>query len=119
MKHHVVNLELDAAHVLLGHDTLLGGPLERGDAGILNLVEVLHTLAHVDDKVGAGGVGTEAPDLLGEVLVPAELLGEVATARLGLVAGVTSPLSIASAIIRPPCTSPGSRGGCACWGTWT
>ncbi len=67
-------LKDDAAHVLLAHDALLGGPLEGGNAGVLDLVQVLHSLGHIREQVGAGSVRAEAPDLLGQILVPAKLL---------------------------------------------
>merc|ERR1719199_504065 len=86
VKHDVVNLKLDPAHVLLRDGALLGRPLKRGDARVLDLVEVLDTLAHVDDEVRAGRVRAEAPDLLAEVLVPAELLGEETAAGFRFVA---------------------------------
>merc|ERR1719198_1521231 len=83
----ILNLELDTAHVLLAHGALLGRPLEGGHNGVLDLVDVLHTLAGVHDKVGAGGVRAEAPDLaLRQVLVPAEVLRHVLATGLGLVA---------------------------------
>jgi hypothetical protein len=81
----VVDVVLDRAHVLLAEHTLLGGPLEGGDERVLDLVKVLDT--HVDEGVGAGGLGAEAPDLTGLSDVPAVLLGELAGAGLGVVAG--------------------------------
>jgi hypothetical protein len=73
---HVHNVELDASHVLVSHSTLLGGPLEGSFHGVLDLVEVLDSGGLVEEDVGAGGVGTEAPDLECVVLVPLVLLGE-------------------------------------------
>lgn len=67
------HLKHDAAHVLLCHDTLLGGPLEGGHAGVLDLIEVLHSLGDIHQDVGASGVGAKAPDLLCQLLVPAIL----------------------------------------------
>jgi len=64
----------DTAAILLGKNTLLGGDLEAADNGVLNFVEVLHGLGGVDDKVGAGGFGSETPDLAGIVDVPFVLL---------------------------------------------
>ena len=67
---------------------LLGGPLESSDDRILDLVEVLHSLGAVDEDVGAGGVGAEAPDLTGLGDVVLVLVGQVATTGLEVVAGV-------------------------------
>mmetsp|Transcript_147473 Transcript_147473/g.209339 ORF Transcript_147473/g.209339 Transcript_147473/m.209339 type:complete len:807 (+) Transcript_147473:64-2484(+) len=74
-------------HVLLAQDTLASGPLEGGDARVLDFIEVLHTLGHVNDKVGTGGVGTKAPNLLGLIGVKAKVFGESAGADLGVITG--------------------------------
>jgi len=66
-----VDVEADATHVLLGKDTLLGGPLEARNARILDLSKVLHGLGNIDEDVGASGVGAKAPDLAGIGDVPA------------------------------------------------
>ena len=67
---------------------LLGGPLESSHNGVLDLVEVLHSLGAVDEDVGAGGVGAEAPDLTGLGDVVLVLVGQVATTDLEVVTGV-------------------------------
>jgi hypothetical protein len=84
----VQDVEADPTHVLLSADTLLRRPLEAGNARVLDLVEVLHTLRDVDEQVGAGRVGAETPDLsrLGDV--PAVLVGERARTDLEVVARV-------------------------------
>ena len=85
---HIEDVHTDTTHVLLAQDTLLGRPLEGSNARILDFVEVLHTLGGIDEDVGAGGVGAEAPDLTGVGDVPAELVGEDTSADLVIVAGV-------------------------------
>ena len=72
---------------------LLGGPLESSDDRILDLVEVLHSLGAVDEDVGSGGVGAEAPDLTGLGHVVFVLVGQVATADLEVVTSVHLTLS--------------------------
>ena len=47
------HLEYNTAHVLLAHDTLLGGPLEGGNTRVLDLIQVLHSLGHIRQQVGA------------------------------------------------------------------
>ena len=84
---HVAQLEDDAAHVLLGERTLLAGPLHGGVTAVLDLIQVLHALGDVDKQVGAVGVGAEAPNLLGQVLVPGKVLSEDLGAGLGVVTG--------------------------------
>ena len=84
----VVDVEADTAQVLVAEDALLGGPLEAGDDGVLDLVEVLHSLGAVDEDVGSVGVGAEAPDLTGLGDVVLVLVGQVATTGLEVVAGV-------------------------------
>ena len=72
----IEDVEADGAHGLLGNGTLAGGPLETGDDGILDFVEVLDGLGLVDEQVGTGGVGAEGPDLTGVGDIPAEVVGE-------------------------------------------
>ena len=84
----IEDVEANTTHVLLTADTLLGGPLEGGNARILDFVQVLHTLGDIDQHVRAGGVGTETPDLPGIGDVPAVLVGEDTRADLVILAGV-------------------------------
>ena len=88
----VGEVEADASHVLLGDGAFLGGPLEAGLHGVLELVHVLDTLGDVDDDVGAGVFGAEAPDLEGLVLVPLVVVGEQVGPGLGLVVGTDAAL---------------------------
>mmetsp|Transcript_5297 Transcript_5297/g.19284 ORF Transcript_5297/g.19284 Transcript_5297/m.19284 type:complete len:856 (+) Transcript_5297:61-2628(+) len=82
----IVDFELDTTHVFFGEDTFLGGPLERRDARILDFVEVLDTLTHVDDKVRASGVRTEAPNLLrSKILVPAVRVSQITATSLRVI----------------------------------
>jgi hypothetical protein len=64
---------------------LLRSPLEAGNAGILDFVEVLDTLGAVHENVRSGGVGTEAPDLPGFGDVVFVLVGQVTGANLEVV----------------------------------
>ena len=73
---HILDVESDTSHVLVGQDTLLGGPLEGSLDGVLDFVKVLDLLGDVNDQVGAGGIGSEAPDLLGIIGIPLELVLE-------------------------------------------
>lgn len=84
----IEDVDADTTHVLLSADTLLRCPLEGSNARVLDLVEVLHTLGDIDEQVGAGGVGAEAPDLTRIGDVPAELVGEHTSTDLVVVAGV-------------------------------
>ena len=83
----VEDVEADGAHGLLGNGTLAGGPLETGDDGVLDFVEVLDGLGLVDEQVGTGGVGAEGPDLTGVGDVPAEVVGEDTGTSLEIVTG--------------------------------
>merc|ERR1719436_415108 len=80
----IVDVESAASHVLVGEDTLFGGPLEATDNGVLDLIEVLDTLGDLADHVGAGNIGAKAPDLPGLIRVHLELLGEVLGSLLSL-----------------------------------
>ena len=73
---HILDVESDTSHVLVGQDTLLGGPLEGSLDGVLDFVKVLDLLGDVNNHVGAGGIGSEAPDLLGIIGIPLELVLE-------------------------------------------
>ena len=58
---------------------LFGGPLKPSHHGVLDFVQVLHTLGSIDQHVGPTAFGTEAPDLPG--------LGDVPLVRVGKIAG--------------------------------
>mmetsp|Transcript_5199 Transcript_5199/g.14877 ORF Transcript_5199/g.14877 Transcript_5199/m.14877 type:complete len:885 (-) Transcript_5199:8-2662(-) len=94
-----------STHVLLGEHSLLGGPLEGGNARVLDLVEVLDSLGDVAHQVGASGVRAEAPDLLGHVLVPSKLLRHNLSADLRV---ITRPnLSVIDGLGEPLLHRPG------------
>jgi len=87
VKGNIKNVETDSTHVLVTEDTLLGGPLESSDHGVLDLVQILHSLGGVNQKVGTGGVGTESPDLTGLVDVPVIGISQVTGTGLEVVTG--------------------------------
>lgn len=64
---------------------LFGGPLESSNHRVLNLVEVLHTLADVNDHVGSCPLGTKAPDLATVSRIPLILLREQPGSGLGVI----------------------------------
>ena len=82
------DVETDSAHSFVAHDTLLGGLLEGGDAGVLNLAHELALLGDIDKEVGAGGLGAEAPDLLGIIGVPLVFVLEDLVADLHVLLGI-------------------------------
>ena len=82
------DVEADTTHGLLTDGTLTGGPLETGDNGILDLVEVLDGLGLVNEQVGTVGVGAESPDLAGIGDIPLVVVGHVAGTGLEVVTGV-------------------------------
>jgi len=65
VKGDVEHLVSDAAHVLFAEDSFFGGPLEGGDARVLDLVQILNSFGGVIENVGASSVGAKAPDLSG------------------------------------------------------
>ena len=83
----IEDVEADGAHGLLSNGTLTGSPLETGDNGILDLVEVLDSTGLVNDNVGTGTVGTEGPDLLGISEIPAVLVSEETGTDLEILTG--------------------------------
>jgi len=78
----ILNVEADTSHVLLSHDTLLGGPLEGSLAGVHDFVQVLALLGGINEQVSTSGLWTEAPNLHGIIWVPLELLLEELLADL-------------------------------------
>lgn len=84
----IVDAELDSTHVLVAENTLLGGPLEGSSARVLNLVKVLDSLGGIDEDVGSGTLGSEAPELTALSGVPAVLVGDDLRAGLDIVTGV-------------------------------
>ena len=67
---HILDIEADTAHVLIGHHTLLGGPLEGSFHRVLDFIEILDLFGNINEQVGAGGLWAETPDLLCIVGVP-------------------------------------------------
>lgn len=65
----------------------LGSPLESGNARILDFVKELDSLGGVDQEVGSGSIGTEAPNLPGVGNIPTELVGEDTGTELEIVTG--------------------------------
>lgn len=92
VKGNVHNVELDASHVLIRDSTLLGSPLEGSFHGVLDLIEVLDGGGLIEENVGTGGVGTEAPDLECVVLVPLVVFGELLNSLLAILLGVNDVL---------------------------
>lgn len=85
---HVQHLDTDAAHLLVTERAVVAGALEAAAHGLLDLVEVGHTLGGVEDDVGAGALGAESPDLTGLRHVPFVRVGQVAGTQLEVVAGI-------------------------------
>lgn len=65
-----MDVDPDSSHVLLTQDSLVCGPLESSDDGILDLVQVLHSLGDVHHSVRSGLVRSETPDFTCVVNVP-------------------------------------------------
>jgi len=84
MQSNIVEVEADTTNVLIAHDTLLAGPLEGRDHGILDLIKVLDSLGHIDKDVGTLVLRTEAPDLTGISDIPAVLISHLTGADLGI-----------------------------------
>ena len=83
----ILKVEADSSHVLLSHNTFFGGPLEGSFDGVLNFVHVLDGLGVINNKVRSGGVGSEAPNLLGFIGVPFVFGLEHLVAELGVLLG--------------------------------
>ena len=88
VKDDIHEVETAAAHLLLTERTVLGGPGETTNDGLLDLKEVVDSLGGVNEQVGSGALGTEGPDLTSLRDVPAELVGELAALDLGIGSGL-------------------------------
>jgi len=84
----ILDVEADTSHVFVSQSTFLSGPLEGGLAGVLDFVHELALLGNIDKQVGASGLGTETPDLLGIVGVPSEFVLENLVADLDVLFSV-------------------------------
>jgi len=83
----VVDVESDSTHVLFGHNTFFGCPLEGSLSGVLDFVQVLDSFSYITKHVGASGLWSEAPNLLGFVDIPFVVVGEHSVANLGVLLG--------------------------------
>lgn len=71
-----MNINAYSAHVLFGHDTFFGGPLESSLDTVLNLIEILYSLGGINDNISSSGLWSEAPDLHGVIRVKVILVTE-------------------------------------------
>lgn len=83
----IKDVEADSTHGLLSNGTLTGSPLETGDDGVLDFVEVLDGLGLVNQQVGTSAIGTEGPDLSGIGDIPAEVVSQDTGTSLEIVTG--------------------------------
>lgn len=83
----IEDVEAARSHGLLSNGTLTGGPLETGDNGILDFVEVLYGLGLVDQQVSTSTVRAEGPDLSGVGDIPAEVVSKDTGTSLEIVTG--------------------------------
>jgi hypothetical protein len=81
------DVEADGTHGLLSDGTFLSGPLETGNDGILDFVQVLNGLGLVNQQVGTSGLGTEAPNLTGIGDIPTVLISKDTGTSLEIVTG--------------------------------
>jgi hypothetical protein len=87
MESDVEHFEGTAAHVLFAEDAFLGGPLEGGDARVLDFIEILDGFSGIKEDVGSGGVGAKAPNLSGLIWIPFVFVSKNLGAELGVVLG--------------------------------
>lgn len=84
MKGNIIDVESNTSHGLIGHDSLLGSPLESSIEGILDFVQELDTLGGINEHVWSRGIWSIAPNLDGICLIPVELLEKDLGSLLGL-----------------------------------
>ena len=83
----IVDVETASTHVFVTEDTFFGGPLEGGDARILDFNHVLDSLGDINQQVGTVVVGTETPDATGIVQFPAVFIDQIATTEFDIILG--------------------------------
>mmetsp|Transcript_33833 Transcript_33833/g.69070 ORF Transcript_33833/g.69070 Transcript_33833/m.69070 type:complete len:847 (+) Transcript_33833:272-2812(+) len=82
MEGDIHEVEPAATHLLLTQGSILAGPGESTDNGLLDLKEVVDSLGGVDEQVGAGSLGSKGPDLTGLGDIPLKLISELASLEL-------------------------------------
>merc|ERR1719265_2001517 len=87
VKGDIHNVNTDTTHVLITHGSLTGSPLEGSNHGVLDLVQVLHSLGRINHHVGTIGVRAEAPNLTGISSIPLVLVSENLSTHLDIVTG--------------------------------
>lgn len=83
----VHNVESDASHVFFSHDGFFGRPLESSFKGVLDFIQVLHSLSLINQQVRASCLRTEAPNLLSIIDVPTIVVSELSVPGLGVFFG--------------------------------
>lgn len=81
----IKHVHSDTTHIFFTSDAFLCRPLECGNTRVLNFVEVLYTLRHIDQQIGTGGIGTETPDLSGVSDIPTEFISKNTSTELEIV----------------------------------
>ncbi|KAI4388668.1 hypothetical protein MLD38_000976 [Melastoma candidum] len=92
MKNHITHFKTDTSHVLLRQGALLRGPLETRNHRILNFVQILNSLTHINHHVRPSGLRTKTPNLLREILIPTELFGQELRPDLRVVSRANSSI---------------------------
>lgn len=72
----IKDVESDTSHVLFGTNTFLRCPLERGNAGILDFIQILDPLGNINQQVRSCCIRTEGPNLPGIRNVPTILVSK-------------------------------------------
>jgi len=83
MESNIVDVESASSHVLVTHNTFLGGPLEGSFHGVLNFVKELDTLGNINQNVWSVVVWSIAPNLTGIGFVPLVFFDESSDLLLG------------------------------------
>jgi hypothetical protein len=84
------DVESARTHWLFGDWSFTGSPLETGDDGILDFVQVLNGLSLVNQQVGTVSIWAETPDLTGIGDIPAEVVSQDTGTSLEIVTGANS-----------------------------
>jgi len=77
-----MNIESNTSHVLLGHDSFFRSPLKGSLHRVLNFIQILNSLSHINQKIGTGSFWAEAPNLLSLIDVPLELVSKLSASDL-------------------------------------
>mmetsp|Transcript_14452 Transcript_14452/g.20088 ORF Transcript_14452/g.20088 Transcript_14452/m.20088 type:complete len:801 (+) Transcript_14452:187-2589(+) len=85
VKGDIQNVKSATSHVFVTENTLLGGPLEGSNKGILNFVQVLHGLGGINQNIGTRSIRSKTPNLTCLIHIPVISISQITGTSLVVV----------------------------------